>query len=78
VLVYGWLAFTFELCRQRVMDPSIDADYVADSCAHALLDAVARIPDLPHPRVISACSPAVTAGEHAEVAGFVGGRRHDG
>jgi AcrR family transcriptional regulator len=47
VLVYGWLAFTFEMCRQRIIDPSIDADYVADSCAHALLDAVARVPGLP-------------------------------
>jgi AcrR family transcriptional regulator len=47
VLVYGWLAFTFEMCRQRIIDPSINADYVADSCAHALLDAVARVPGLP-------------------------------
>jgi AcrR family transcriptional regulator len=47
VIVYGWLAFTFELCRRRVVDPSIDADYVADSCAHALLDALARVPGLP-------------------------------
>ena len=48
VLVYGWLALTFELCRQRIMDPSLDADYIADSCAHALLDAVARLPGLPN------------------------------
>ncbi len=47
VVVYGWLAFTFEMCRQRVVDPTIDAGAVADSCAHALLDAVARIPGLP-------------------------------
>lgn len=47
VLVYGWLAFTFEMCRQRIIDPSIDAEYVADSCAHALLDAVARVPGIP-------------------------------
>lgn len=47
VIVYGWLAFTFEMCRQRIMDPSIDAGYVADSCAHALLDAVARVPGIP-------------------------------
>ena len=40
ITVYGWLAFTFEMCRQRLMDPSIDADRVADACAHALLDAV--------------------------------------
>jgi len=47
VLVYGWLAFTFEMCRQRVIDPSIDAGQVADSCAHSLLDAIARMPDIP-------------------------------
>jgi AcrR family transcriptional regulator len=43
VVVYAWLAFTFDLCRQRVVDPSIDADFVADTCAHALLDAVAHV-----------------------------------
>lgn len=47
VTVYGWLAFTFEMCRQRLMDPSIDADQVADACAHGLLDAVARVPGIP-------------------------------
>ena len=47
VIVYGWLAFTFELCRQRILDPSVDADRLAGSCAHALLDAVARVPGIP-------------------------------
>jgi AcrR family transcriptional regulator len=47
VIVYGWLAFTFEMCRQRIVDPSIDAGAVADACAHTLLDAVARIPAIP-------------------------------
>ena len=47
VIIYGWLAYTFEMCRQRIMDPSIDAGYVADSCAHALLDAIARVPGIP-------------------------------
>lgn len=47
VLVYGWLAFTFEMCRQRILDPSIDADHVADASAHALLDALARVPGIP-------------------------------
>lgn len=47
VLVYGWLAFTFEMCRQRVVDPSIGAGQVADTCAHALLDGIARMPGLP-------------------------------
>jgi AcrR family transcriptional regulator len=47
VLVYGWLAFTFEMCRQRIVDPSIDAGEVADACAHSLLDGIARMPGLP-------------------------------
>ncbi|BBY96065.1 TetR family transcriptional regulator [Mycobacterium gallinarum] len=47
VVVYGWLAFTLEMCRQRMMDPSIDIDVVADACAHALLDMVARVPGIP-------------------------------
>ena len=47
VIIYGWLAFTFEMCRQRIVDPSVDAGYVADSCAHSLLDGLARIPGIP-------------------------------
>jgi AcrR family transcriptional regulator len=47
VAVYGWLAFTVEMCRQRLMDPSLDAGYVADMCAHALLDAIGRVPGIP-------------------------------
>ena len=47
VIVYGWLAYTFELCRQRILDPSIDACHLADSCAHSLLDAIARVPGIP-------------------------------
>ncbi len=46
-VVYGWLAFTFELCRQRVLDPTMDAEFVADTCAHNLLDALGRVPDIP-------------------------------
>ncbi|OMC33017.1 TetR family transcriptional regulator [Mycobacterium sp. GA-1841] len=45
--VYGWLALTFEMCRQRLIDPSIDAGFVADTCAHALLDALGRVAGLP-------------------------------
>ncbi|MDT5364224.1 MAG: hypothetical protein QOC69_5986, partial [Mycobacterium sp.] len=30
-----------------MIDPSIDAGYVADSCAHSLLDAIARVPGIP-------------------------------
>lgn len=47
VIIYGWLAFTFEVCRQRIMDPSTDAGQLADACAHALLDALARVPGIP-------------------------------
>jgi AcrR family transcriptional regulator len=56
--IYGWLAFTFEMCRQRLIDPSIDAGYVGDACAHALLDAIGRVPAIP-----SALREAVAA-EH--------------
>lgn len=45
--VYGWLAFTFEMCRQRLIDSSLDADFIADLCAHGLMDAVGRVPDIP-------------------------------
>ncbi|MUL81100.1 MULTISPECIES: TetR/AcrR family transcriptional regulator [unclassified Mycolicibacterium] len=54
--VYGWLALTFEMCRQRLKDPSIDAGFVADSCAHALLDAIGRVPGLPG-ELVCAASP---------------------
>jgi AcrR family transcriptional regulator len=47
ITIYGWLAFTFEMCRQRILDPSIDAGYIADTCAHTLLDAVGRTPNIP-------------------------------
>jgi AcrR family transcriptional regulator len=45
--VYSWLAFTVEFCRRRVIDPSLDAEHIADTCAHTLVDAVGRIPNLP-------------------------------
>ncbi len=45
--VYGWLAFTFEMCRQRLIDSSLDADFIADLCAHGLMDALARVPGIP-------------------------------
>jgi AcrR family transcriptional regulator len=47
ITVYAWLAFTLEMCRQRLIDPSLDAGLVADACAHALLDAVGRVPAIP-------------------------------
>jgi AcrR family transcriptional regulator len=47
ITIYGWLAFTFEMCRQRILDPSIDAGYIADTCAHTLLDAIGRTPNIP-------------------------------
>ena len=45
--VYGWLAFTFEMCRQRLVDTSLDADFIADLCAHTLMDALGRVPGIP-------------------------------
>jgi AcrR family transcriptional regulator len=47
VICHGWLAFTFELCRQRIIDPTTSADRLADSCAHSLFDAIARVPEIP-------------------------------
>lgn len=56
--VYGWLAFTFEMCRQRLMDPSLDVDFIADLCAHALMEGVARVPGIP-----AVLADAVTASQ---------------
>ncbi len=47
VILQGWLSFTFEICRQRIIDPTTDADRLADACAHALLDAISRVPEIP-------------------------------
>ncbi|OBK22954.1 TetR family transcriptional regulator [Mycobacterium asiaticum] len=47
VIINGWLAFTFETCRQRIMDQSLEADRLADACAHTLLDGIARVPEIP-------------------------------
>jgi len=46
-MVYGWLAFTFEMRRQRLSDPSLDGEFIADLCAHALMDALRRVPGIP-------------------------------
>lgn len=47
IIVHGWLALTFELCRQRIMHPSTDSDHLADICAHSLLDAITRVQGIP-------------------------------
>lgn len=57
VIVHGWLALTFEICRQRIMDPTTDAEQLSDACAHALLDAIARVPEIP-PDLADAMSTA--------------------
>jgi AcrR family transcriptional regulator len=57
VVIYGWVAFTFEMCRQRIIDPTIDGDYVADACAHALLDAVSRVPGIPEALAVACKAP---------------------
>jgi AcrR family transcriptional regulator len=44
--VYGWLAFTFEMCRRRLIE-SLDAEFIADLCAHALMDSLGRVPGIP-------------------------------
>ncbi|OBK73304.1 TetR/AcrR family transcriptional regulator [Mycobacterium sp. 1274761.0] len=47
ITMFGWLAMTMEMCRQRIKDPSLDAGRIADTCAHALLDMVGRLPGIP-------------------------------
>ena len=56
VIIYGWLAYTFELCRQRIVDPSIDAGYVADSLRAFPARRRRTHPRHPHPGVISRTS----------------------
>lgn len=47
IMVHGWLALTFEVCRQRIMHPETDAGHLSDGCAHALLDAIGRVDGVP-------------------------------
>jgi len=45
---HSWLdRVHLRVCRQRIIDPTTDAERLADSCAHTLLDAIARVPDIP-------------------------------
>jgi hypothetical protein len=48
---------TFEICRQRIMDPTTDSERLADACAHALLDAISRVPEIP-PKLSEAMATA--------------------
>jgi AcrR family transcriptional regulator len=47
IIVHGWLALTFEVCRQRILHPETDAGHLSDTCAHSLLDAVIRVNNIP-------------------------------
>ncbi len=47
IILNGWVALTFEICRQRIIDPSANAERLSDACAHALLDSIGRVPDIP-------------------------------
>lgn len=59
IVVYGWLAFVLEMCRQRMLDPSTDVNTVADACTHALFDLVTRVPGIPESlaKAIAAARP---------------------
>jgi AcrR family transcriptional regulator len=47
IVIHGWLAMTFEVCRQRIIHPDTDAGHLSDACAHALLDAIIRVDNIP-------------------------------
>ena len=47
IVVHGWLALVFEVCRQRIMHPETDARHLSETCAHALLDAIIRVNGIP-------------------------------
>ncbi len=47
IVVHGWLALTFEVCRQRILHPETDAGHLSDTCAHSLLDAIIRVNNIP-------------------------------
>jgi AcrR family transcriptional regulator len=47
IVIHGWLALTFEICRQRIMHPETDAGHLSDGCAHSLLDALIRVNGIP-------------------------------
>jgi len=47
IVIHGWLALTFEVCRQRIIHPDTDAGHLSDTCAHALLDAIIRVDNIP-------------------------------
>ena len=78
VIVNGWLAFTFEMCRQRIIDPSTNADRLADACAHALLDAIARVPDIPRRAVRRRSRRSGRNRRRDRPVLFVGAGWHDG
>jgi AcrR family transcriptional regulator len=47
IVVHGWLSLTFEICRQRIIHPETDSGHLSDTCAHALLDAIIRVNNIP-------------------------------
>ena len=47
IVIHGWLALTFEICRQRILHPDTDAGHLSDTCAHSLLDAITRVNNIP-------------------------------
>jgi AcrR family transcriptional regulator len=47
IVIHGWLALTFEVCRQRIIHPETDSGQLSDACAHSLLDAITRVNNIP-------------------------------
>jgi AcrR family transcriptional regulator len=65
--VYSWVAFVLEFARQRIVEPALSVETVADICAHALLDAIVHAPGFPADLVeVAKHRPHVVPGGHDE------------
>jgi len=56
IVIHGWLALTFEVCRQRIIHPDTDAGHLSDTCAHSLLEAIIRVNNVPE-RIAKSMAP---------------------
>lgn len=47
VVIRAWLAFNHELARHHASNPNSESEWLAETSAHAMIDAARRIPGLP-------------------------------